>query len=96
MCRHNLEMPAYPMQGYASVHQVVASSLAGLGNMLATNAYWFVPYDQVCKPVHTVSDVMRVRSKTDTIYGASAVKFLRLKRRKNFTPYPTTIVAVNN
>ena len=67
------------MQGYASIDQVVASSLAGLGNMLATNAYWFFPYDQVCKPVHTVSDVMRVRSETDTIYGASAVKFFTAK-----------------
>ena len=84
------------MHGYASVHQVVASSLAGLGIMLATNAYWFAPYDQVCKPVHRVSDVIRVCTETDTIYGASGVKFLRLKPGKNFTPYTTTIVAVNN
>ena len=94
--RHNLKMPAYPMQGYTSVHQVVASSLAGLGDMLATNAYWFVPYDQVCKQVHTVSDVLRFFGETDTIYGASAVQFLRLKHRKNFTSCMTTIVAVNN
>ena len=62
--RHNLKMPAYPMQGYTSVHQVVASSLAGLGDMLATNAYWFVPYDQVCEQVHTVSDMLRFFGET--------------------------------